>query len=728
MPINTTISQPLFTIINLDPPHIHVTVNRMLRPLLGLIFSILIASITGCKPQQAETYPATQKPTQSSTLYPFTHFPERQQETGPESCVSCHAEEVESWKRSHHAKANRLISPELDAAAFNPTRTVIESGVTYRLKQEGEQFLIEVQEADGSSKKYPLIGVIGVTPVRQYLAVFPGNKLQTISATYDVTQDKWFDVFQNQDRLPGEWGHWAGQGMNWNANCADCHMTGYNKNLDPDTGTYHSKWTQQGIACAECHTGLERHVQAAQKDNYVSTIPAMTKQQTMDNCASCHSRRAQLTEEAFKPGDNYHDHFALSLPDQPGLYHPDGQIFEEVFVHASFQMSRMGHAGVSCMDCHDPHSLEHTLPVENNMLCMKCHDSGLMKAPIIQPTTHSFHPAGSTGNRCVECHMPKTTYMQADPRADHGFLLPDPLMTKELGIPNACSSCHTDQSLDWAIEHAENWYGEKLAQKPQRKRARAIAAAYQYQPQALDQLIELSTNEDIPAWIAAYAGLIGNYLPNPKAEAHLKSLIDHPEPLVRSAVLRGLVRTESAPQITIEKLSDSSRSVRLDAARYFEITGQQNPDATVLSEWQRYLSFNSDRPQDLLLVANRAGIDGDFERLELKLKQATQLDSLNGEIYRQAAILASTYRLNNLAQNYLKQGWNIDRSNALFPYSLGLLAAEQNDLQQAINYLEESVAMQPDFARAWYNLSLAYQQANRPQEAQRAMLKAQSLQ
>ena len=118
-------------------------------------------------------------------------------------------------------------------------------------------------------------------------------------------------------------------------------------------------------------------------------------------------------------------------------------------------MSRMHHKGVQCMDCHNPHTLENVLPVENNMLCMKCHESGADEAPIIIPTEHSFHAEGSTGNRCVECHMPKTKYMEIDPRADHGFHSPDPLMTKELGIPNACSNCHSEESVDWAIEWSE---------------------------------------------------------------------------------------------------------------------------------------------------------------------------------------------------------------------------------------------------------------------------------
>ena len=34
--------------------------------------------------------------------------------------------------------------------------------------------------------------------------------------------------------------------------------------------------------------------------------------------------------------------------------------------------------------------------------------------------------------------MPVTTYMQRHPRHDHGFTIPDPLLTKQFGTPNAC--------------------------------------------------------------------------------------------------------------------------------------------------------------------------------------------------------------------------------------------------------------------------------------------------
>lgn len=380
------------------------------------------------------------------------------------------------------------------------------------------------------------------------------------------------------------------------------------------------------------------------------------------------------------------------------------------------------------MDCHNPHTLEHILPVENNMLCMRCHEAGgTMEAPIIKPTEHSFHPAGSTGNRCVECHMPQTTYMQIDDRADHGFHSPDPLMTQELGIPNACSKCHSDESVDWAVEYAEKWYGEKLAQSRQRQRARAIAAAYAMEPEGMPALLAVAEGEEIPAWRATYAGLLASYLPNIEVVTHLKTLLDDESALVRGRAVRSLGQMPENKAVIIDKLGDNSRSVRIAASMALASQGLDVPDAQVAEEWQNYIDFNMDRPQSLLLMANKAARDRNPADVQKYVVRAVLLDSLNPEMYHQAAILLSSAGMNDPAARYLNTGWELAPENPMFPYSLGLLAAEAGDLERAAGYLEETVAMEPQFYRAWYNLSLAYRQLNRMEDAQRAERKSQGL-
>ncbi|MFP4166663.1 MAG: ammonia-forming cytochrome c nitrite reductase subunit c552 [Opitutales bacterium] len=697
---------------------------------MSLLSALLL---TGCGDKD-KAYKATEAPAEAGRgSFPISHDPARLDKIGPQACAECHEKEVRDWEESHHANANRPVSPELDSEAFNPTRRIKESGVTYEMAEENGEFLLRVlpDDENEAAKTYKLVGVIAHTPIRQYLAEFPDGRYQTISASYDVKKDRWVDVFANEDRQPGEWGHWTGQGMNWNANCAYCHTTEYEKNYNLEENAYHSSWVQQGLACATCHSGLETHVEAARQEDYETGLTTLDQKQRIHNCAICHSRRDQLTAEGFESGDNYHDHFNLSLPDQPGLYYPDGQIRDEVFVFASFELSRMGHAGVSCMDCHDPHTEELIQPVKNNMLCQRCHEHGVMDAPFIEPEEHSFHPKDSAGNRCVECHMPKTTYMQVDPRADHGFHSPDPLMTKEHGIPNACNNCHTkedEEGVDWAVEWSEKWYGEALAESRQRKRVEAISAAYAGNAAAREKLLALLKDEEIPAWKATYAGLLGNYLPHTKTASALEKLTDADSPLVRNRAISALARLESSPDLLKDALTDGSRTVRIAAARGLSTRGLPIPLEEPKSEWETYLEYNADRPNSLFLLASAATRQDRPEKTRQYIELAIALDSKSPGIYHQAAILLSQAGFNDDARSKLYKGWELAPDNADFPYSLGLIEAEEGDLETAVNMLEEAVAMEPGFARAWYNLSLAYSKLDRPQDAARAMERARSAQ
>jgi tetratricopeptide (TPR) repeat protein len=175
----------------------------------------------------------------------------------------------------------------------------------------------------------------------------------------------------------------------------------------------------------------------------------------------------------------------------------------------------------------------------------------------------------------------------------------------------------------------------------------------------------------------------------------------------------------------IETLADSSRSVRIAAARGIA-ANQPIPDSIAKKEWEEYNAFNTDRPQTLLMLANEANSEGRSADTEKYVERAILMDQLNPEMYHQAAILLSGAGLNQASQKTLYLGWELAPKNPSFPYSLGLLAAERKDLESAAGFLEETVAIEPSFSRAWYNLSLAYGQLNRPEDAARAMQRAQA--
>jgi predicted CXXCH cytochrome family protein len=364
---------------------------------------------------------------------------------GAAACAACHPAAFNEWVESQHAAANRLVSDALDGPAFEPGRSLEHGSFVTRMAVGGkDRFLFTTMTSNLVRETHRAEAVIGISPLRQYLVPFPGGRLQAMDVAYDPRSNEWFNVFGEENRQPGEWGHWTGRGMTWNVQCAFCHMTGFQKNYDPVADAYASSWKAMGISCAQCHA----QVRPATRDQCAVTggTAVASAGRRMDTCASCHARREELFG-TFKPGDAFHDHYRLALPDQPGVFYADGQVREEDFEYASFLMSRMGHKGVTCMDCHRPHSGKLVASADNNALCMRCHAApGANGAIPIDPTAHSFHQPASPGNRCVECHMPVSTFMARDGRRDHGFTVPDPLLTIEHGIPNACNRCHTDRT------------------------------------------------------------------------------------------------------------------------------------------------------------------------------------------------------------------------------------------------------------------------------------------
>ena len=241
----------------------------------------------------------------------------------------------------------------------------------------------------------------------------------------------------------------------------------------------------------------------------------------------------------------------------------------------------------------------------------------------------------------------------------------------------------------------------------------------------MNQLLQLAKDEVIPAWRATYIGLLGNYVPHEAVKAYCQSQLKHEDPLVRGRATQVLGRFPDGSRQVIDSLKDESRTVRISAAQGITANNAAIPEGRAATEFEQYLQFNADRPQSLLMLSLEAAREGEIAMVKKYVSRAIKLDQANAEVYNQGAILLNSAGLNEDAKATLKAGWAIAPRNPQLPYSLGLLAAEEGDLNKAAGYLEETVALAPDFYRAWYNLSLAYSKLNRPEDAARAMQKAQ---
>ena len=123
-----------------------------------------------------------------------------------------------------------------------------------------------------------------------------------------------------------------------------------------------------------------------------------------------------------------------------------------MFEHGSFLQSRMARAGVTCVDCHDPHTGK--TRAEGNALCTGCHDP-----EVFDTSRHHHHQSNGAGAACVSCHMPTRTYMQVHVRHDHAIRVPRPDWSVRFKVPNACTVCHGDRDASWAARTVADWYG-----------------------------------------------------------------------------------------------------------------------------------------------------------------------------------------------------------------------------------------------------------------------------
>lgn len=648
---------------------------------------------------------------------------------GSASCRECHADEYAPWAKSNHGLAERPLRPELDQAAFVPARTFHHGSQTTEVKSSGGEYFIASVGLSGKPEAHRAERVIGNDPLRQFLVAAPGGRWQVMEASYDPHRNEWFNVFGNEDRQPGEWGHWTGRGMNWNSMCAECHNTRLQKNYDEATDSYHTSMAEMTVSCEACHGPLKAHVewqkQYHNKGKVDPTIPKRTPQETMDTCASCHARRADLTGD-FKPGDNFFDNFDLTIVDHSDLFYPDGQIHDEDYEFTAFLGSKMHQAGVTCQDCHQP-SIHSSRP-QGNVICLRCHASGFMKAPIIQPEEHSHHMAGSKGDDCISCHMPVTVYMQRHPRHDHGFTIPDPLLTKQFGIPNACSRCHADKGTDWSLATVEKWYGQKM-DRPSRQRAEWIALARRGDATARTPLLTILNTETNSYWQAVAAGLLDQWVGDSTVNEGLVKCFTNRAPLVRATAVRSLepLVEQSDANVTGEirkLLADPSRNVRINAA--WALRAELDTNSIAGRELLHYLDINADQPSGQMQKGAFFFSRGELAEALEHFQKAVSWDTNSAPLRHEFAIALSAANRSQEAIEQLEAACRLAPREASYYYELGLAWNEAGDLPKAIEMLETAVKLDPANGRAWYNLGLARNAAGQIEPALEALSRAEA--
>jgi predicted CXXCH cytochrome family protein len=671
---------------------------------------------------------------------------------GSAQCASCHVAESRAWLGSQHQRAMGLPSDATVLGDFSDA-TFQYAGVTTRFFRRDGKFLVRTDGPDGSLADFEVKYTFGVHPLQQYLVELPRGHVQALSIAWDARPaaeggQRWFHLYPDERIGYRDELHWTRRQQNWNFMCADCHSTDVRKRYDAATDSYATTYAEISVGCEACHGPGSTHVawartgrrgesrgltvRFAERRGVAWTRNAQTgkPQRNLTRtteveigvCAQCHARRAQLAE-GYRAGRPFADHYLPAVL-EPSLYYADGQQRDEVFIWGSWQQSRMHAAGVTCSDCHDPHSQKLRAP--GNALCARCHD-----ASKYDTRAHHHHDATAPGARCVECHMPSATYMVVDARRDHRLSVPRPDQSVALGVPNACNRCHRDVDARWAAARVRDWLGRDA--RGNERHAPVFAAAEAGDARSAPALQALVDDAGLPAIVRASA-LAHLRNVGPVDPALVARACHDPDTLVRLAAAS---LAEALPPdgrlVLTPLLEDAHRAVRIEAARVMAPLASRL-SADTRAAWQRAadeyvatLRYGADRPEAHVALGTFAAALGRpadaraaFEaalRLEPTLEPAYVdfADVLRAEGAREDEVLA-----------VLRRGLEHIPDGASLQHAVGLALVRQRDMPGALDALRRATELGPDVARYTYVYAVALHSAGRVDEAVKVLDRARN--
>jgi len=676
---------------------------------------------------------------------------------GAKACAHCHDAEYQEWRKSDHAVAMQHAAPETMLGNFANAKYSY-AGITSTFFNRGGKFFVNTEGPDGKLQDFEIKYTFGVRPLQQYLIEFADGRIQPLSIAWDSRPKKdggqrWFHLYPAERITHGDELHWSGPAQNWNFMCADCHSTDLRKNYSVTTNRFDTRWAEINVGCEACHGPGSEHLSWARARQAGKILNDPTKgltarlderrgvvwnplpasgnaarsrprgsEREIDVCAQCHARRGQFAGDyaAGKPFLDYYRPAFLTAP----LYYADGQQRDEVYTWGSFLQSKMYAKGVTCSDCHNPHSGK--LRAEGNQVCATCHQPVKYDAP-----THHHHRAGSAGASCAACHMPTKTYMVVDPRHDHSLRIPRPDLSERLSTPNPCDGCHRDRDARWASRQVQQWYGH-TAQGYQHF-AGAFAAASAGALDAEKQLLAIATDAGQPA-IARGTALAQLTGPLSRGAVDILSMALRDEnPLVRLGALQALASAppDSRVRFAAPLLADPLKVIRIEAASLLAPVppGQFTPEQRAAfehagAEYVAAQSYNADRAEARVNLGTFYANRGDAPKAEEEMKGAIRLDRSYVPAYVNLADLYRALGRDVDGEETLREGLKVAPKSAMLHHALGLALVRLKRADAGLAELERAAVVEPANARYAYVYAVGLHSAGKVSAAIATLEKA----
>ncbi len=364
---------------------------------------------------------------------------------GSAACKTCHAGIYNRWQKT--PMANVVRDPKEHPDAILPDLSKPDPLVKF--------------------KKEDIALVYGSLWKQRYFTKV-GNDYFPLGAQWDVTHQIWRPYFvaantdwwvplypaDNMKRPTGPL-------------CDGCHSVNYNLQTHAVT-----EWN---VGCERCHGPGSDHVAKPVRATIVNPARLNSVAAT-DTCIQCHSQGQPLQKPingvyydwpvGYEPGKNLRDFWQLEehkIGETTFTHFADGTAHKNRMQGNDFVQSAMYTHGITCFSCHDVHGTENRAQLLKpaSVMCLQCHGPNSPNGPRgATIEAHTQHQAGSAGNECVNCHMPKIATQLADVNVRaHTFKFIPPSATTQDKVPNACNTCHTDKTPAWASEALRKWPG-----------------------------------------------------------------------------------------------------------------------------------------------------------------------------------------------------------------------------------------------------------------------------
>jgi predicted CXXCH cytochrome family protein len=237
-----------------------------------------------------------------------------------DTCLKCHPDHYESWRRTYHRTMTREATPEFVKGDFADA-VFHYRGTTTRTTRQGNDFFMETVDpkwAEKAAKSGKPLEQLGPPPTRTFRVVRlvgshwfqecltkdDAGRYWRLPVSYHVVEGRW--IHTNGAFLAPDSDEFFSKSTLWNDSCLFCHNTKPSKRPQQPTpwnpaGGYRTEVAELGISCEACHGPAGEHVRVNQNparrlalrgadggDSTIVNPRRLSVERADDICAHCH--------------------------------------------------------------------------------------------------------------------------------------------------------------------------------------------------------------------------------------------------------------------------------------------------------------------------------------------------------------------------------------------------------------------------------------------------------